>query len=80
MSLDNLTILERLGLYFIVFIFIGSILELGLFVYAYFDADKATCSLLWCSFTLEKGVSEISSYSECFVNVIENGKGNVIVA
>lgn len=65
--------LERLGIYFLIFIFISGVFEIGLLVYGYNNADKVECNLLWCTFTTER--SSLSHYmtssSECYVNRIK---------
>lgn len=69
------TFLERLGIYFLIFILLSTLFEIGLLVYAYFNADKVECNLLWCTFTTERTIVEsrsyISSSSECYVNGIQ---------
>ena len=69
---DNL--LKRLGIAFLIVLAIGSLFEVGLLVYAFVNADRVECNLLWCSFISEDSYQSINSYtsvsstSECFVN------------
>lgn len=67
------TFLERLGIYFLVFLLIGSCFEIGLLVYGYLNADKVECNLLWCTFTTERTSLNhyMSSSSECYVNGVK---------
>lgn len=77
------TFLERLGIYFLIFIFISGLFEIGLLVFAYINADKVECNLLWCTFTSGESISIKDSYSthnytnrttttsQCFVNGVE---------
>lgn len=64
------TFLERLGIYFLVFIMISGTFEIGLLIYAYVNADKVECNLLWCSFITERTSSKsyMETSSECYVN------------
>jgi len=71
--------------YFYVFMFvliICSLFEVGLLVYAYFNADKVECNLLWCTFTdygdemtIQNSYSNVStsitSTSSCSINGVE---------
>ena len=75
------TFLERLGIYFLVFLAIGSIFEIGLLVFAFVNADKVECNLLWCTFTSGDSIEirnsysnmtqSITSTSQCSVNGVE---------
>ncbi len=65
MSLSDFSSLERLGIYFLILIVMGSLLEIGLFIYGYINADKVKCNLLWCTFIKEE------SFSQCYVNDIK---------
>jgi hypothetical protein len=70
--------LERLGIYFLIAIFISGLFEIGLLVFAYVNADKVECNLLWCTFTSGDSIeikdsysnftSSITSTSQCLVN------------
>jgi hypothetical protein len=66
---------QWLGVVFIFVLTIGSIFEVGLLIYAYVNADKVECNLLWCTFTTERtsAVSQnyMSSSSECYVNGVK---------
>lgn len=74
---------QYLGMVFFVVLIIGSIFEVGLLIFAYINADKVECNLLWCTFTLGESISIKDSYStqnltskvtttsQCFVNDIE---------
>ena len=61
---------EELGKVFFIVLVIASIFELGLLAFAYFNADKVECNLLWCTFTTQKNIIVENSYSEsrCYVN------------
>jgi len=64
--------LEELGLMFLIFLVIGSIFEIGLLIFAYVNADKVECNLLWCNFIIEEeSTNYYSSSSECYVNNIK---------
>ena len=66
--------LGRLGIYIIIFIFICAIIEVGILVFAFFNADKVECNFLWCTFTdvRESSYSSFTkTYSECFVNDVK---------
>lgn len=64
----------ELGKIFFILLIIGSIFELGLLTFAYFNADKVECNLLWCTFTSSDSYESHESYTttssskECFVN------------
>jgi hypothetical protein len=64
---------QWLGIIFIFVLIIGSLFEAGLLIYAYINADKVECNLLWCTFTTERTSSQhyMTSSSECFVNGIK---------
>jgi hypothetical protein len=68
MAIEDSTFLERLGIYFLVFILISLLFEVGLFVYAFFHADEVRCNLLWCEFISERTTIESTISQECFVN------------
>lgn len=75
-------ILKRLGVMFLVFLVIFSLLEMSTLLAAFIFADKIDCNFLWCTFTTERNrntdtqiITSSSSYSsistqECY----ENGK------
>jgi hypothetical protein len=67
------TFLERLGIYFLIVLFISGLFEVGLLAFAYFNADKVECNLLWCTFTTERTSSQhyMTSSSECYVNGVK---------
>jgi hypothetical protein len=52
-------------------IVIGILFEVGLFIFAYANADEVECNLLWCKFTSKESYSyeEINRY--CSINGIE---------
>ena len=72
------TFLERLGIYFLIAIFISGLFEIGLLVFAYVNADKVECNFLWCTFTSGDSIEikdsftnitqSITSTSQCSVN------------
>jgi len=63
------TFLEKLGICFLVFILISCLFEIGILIYAYLNADKAECNLLWCTFTNVRDSEYYSnSFTECYVN------------
>ncbi len=66
---EEVNFLEKLGLYFIGIIFLCALFEVGLLTYAYFNADKVECNLLWCTFTDVRDSKYYSnSFTECYVN------------
>lgn len=69
MEEDN-NLLQRLGIAFLVVICLSGLFEAGLLAFAYFNADKVECNLLWCTFTTERTSSQhyMTSSSECYVN------------
>ena len=54
------------GVIFLIFLCIAVLFEGGLLAYAYFNADKVECNLLWCTFTQER--REISQDIKCYQN------------
>jgi hypothetical protein len=63
---DN--ILRVIGIPFLVLIAILGLVECGILLYAFINADRVECNLLWCTFISEKESYSIKSTSECFVN------------
>ena len=69
---DN--ILKELGTIFLIVLIIGSLFEVGILIFAYVNADKVECNLLWCTFTSGDSYESHESYTitssnkECFVN------------
>lgn len=70
---EELTLEERLFFLFFIAILISGLFEIGLLVFAYVNADKVECNLLWCTFTTERTSSRnyMTSSSECYVNGIK---------
>ena len=74
--MEDTNFLERLGIYFLVFIFLSSIFEIGLLIFGFIYADKVECNLLWCTFTSGDSITikdtvsnyTVSSTSQCFIN------------
>ena len=64
--LQEKSFLERLGIYFIIFLVISVLFEIGLLVYGYVNADEVECNLLWCSF--KTSTKETIQTYDCFVN------------
>lgn len=68
-------LLENIGICFLIAIFLSVLFEIGLLVFAYVNADKVECNLLWCTFTTERTSSTsqhyMSSSSECYVNGVK---------
>lgn len=55
---------------FFVFI-LTAMFEVGLLVYAYFNADEVECNFLWCTFTDVREISvdsHITQTRDCFIN------------
>jgi len=69
---------EHIGKIFFIILIIGSLFEIGLLVFAYANADKVECNLLWCTFTLGDTIEVRDSFrnitqtttstSECYIN------------
>jgi len=79
MNKDDNDDLEYLGIVLgiiILILVIGCIFEIGLLTYAYINADKVECNLLWCTFTSEHIIKSESNFrsitqtssSECYIN------------
>jgi len=72
---------QYLGVVFLCVLAIGGIFEIGLLVFAFINADKVECNLLWCTFTSGDSIeisnsysnmtSSITSTSKCSVNGVE---------
>lgn len=73
MNEEDSELLERIGISFLIIIFLSGLFEVGLLIYAYLNADKVECNLLWCTFTTEQSssISQHYSSSECYVNGVE---------
>lgn len=71
---EESTFLERLGIYFLIFLVIGSIFEIGLLVFAFVNADKVECNLLWCSFTSGDSIEISNSYSNITSSITSTSK------
>ena len=66
------TVGMSIGLMFLGIIILVSVLfEVGLLAYAYYNADKVSCNLLWCEFTTERTNIESRVTSECYHNGIK---------
>lgn len=59
---------EELGKIFLIILIICSLFEVGLLIYAWTNADKVECNLIWCTFTSEDSYVIKSVNQECFVN------------
>ena len=81
MAKNDDNFLEELGIIFIFILIIGSIFEVGLLIFAYINADRVECNLLWCSFITEDTLVSIEEYqnssqiitsmnstSKCYIN------------
>lgn len=55
---------QYLGMVFLIILVIGSLFEIGLLIFAYVNADKVECNLLWCTFTTERSYGSESSFNE----------------
>jgi hypothetical protein len=72
------SILKELGAIFLFVLVIGSLFEIGLLIFAYVNADKVECNLLWCTFTSGDTIEVRDSFrnitqtttstSECYIN------------
>ena len=51
---------------FLIILTLATIFEVGLLIFAWVNADKVECNLLWCSFTKVRSQTFINQ--ECFVN------------
>jgi len=73
-NMEEKSFFGEIGKIFFIILIIGSILELGLLAFAYFNADEVECNLLWCTFTSGDSYESHESYTitssnkECFVN------------
>jgi len=52
---------------FCVILFFGSIIEIGIFMYAYYNADTVRCSWYGCEFTTQRRTIT----EDCFMNGIK---------
>jgi hypothetical protein len=52
-------------------ILLCALFEVGILAFAYFNADKVSCNLLWCTFTTERSSSHSYSSSECYMNGVK---------
>jgi len=78
MSEQDDSILKKLGVIFLFVLVIGSLFEIGLLIFAYVNADKVECNLLWCTFTSGYTIEVRDSFrnitqtttstSECYIN------------
>lgn len=78
MSEQDDSILKELGAIFLFVLVIGSLFEIGLLIFAYVNADKVECNLLWCTFTSGDTIEVRDSFrnitqtttstSECYIN------------
>ena len=57
---------DKVLLVFFVILLVCILFEVGLMMYASFNADRVECNLLWCVFTKER--RSIEQNTECFVN------------
>jgi hypothetical protein len=79
--------LQYLGLIFLFVLALSSIFEIGLLIFAYVNADKVECNLLWCTFTSGDSIEiknsysnytqSITSTSQCFVNGVETNCSDI---
>ena len=49
---------DIIGIILLLIIFICGIFEVSILVYAYFNADRVECNLLWCNFITERNLKE----------------------
>jgi len=68
---EEKTFYEGIGRIFIILLIIGSIFEIGILIFAYFNADEVECNFLWCTFSSSYSGSEYITKSECYINGIE---------
>jgi len=61
-------LLKELGSVFIGILLIGAIIEVGILIYAYVNADEVECNWLWCTFT---DIREQRYSEECYVNGVQ---------
>jgi hypothetical protein len=78
---------QSLGFIFLIVLVLSSLFEVGLLVFAYINADKVECNLLWCTFTSGDTIEiknsysnytqSITSTSQCFINGVETNCSEV---
>ena len=42
--------------------------EVSILAIAFFGTDRVECNLLWCTFTTERGTSQVIESRSCFMN------------
>lgn len=67
--------LAFLGVVFLCVISVCALIETGLLVYAYFNADKVECSWWGCKFTETR--STIEQNSKCYTNGVKVNCSNI---
>ena len=65
---------------FVGFLIVCSIFEIGLLIYAWVNADKVECNLLWCTFT-DYGDEMVvqNSYSNMTTSITSTSTSSILV-